>query len=135
MCHSLQLLIKGPKLNKSNIQSFQQLFNGSRIMEYKHNSINGPNQLHNLCSNFLSLQISTAAEPQTMLIENGFEIIHQYDMDGNKFNADKSLNFQETFSLVHAIDEDGFNFYKNFGLESSPIRNNQLVLLLKDAKK
>jgi GNAT superfamily N-acetyltransferase len=36
--------------------------------------------------------------------------------------------------LVHAIDEDAFNFYKKFGLEPSPIRNNQLILLLKDAR-
>jgi ribosomal protein S18 acetylase RimI-like enzyme len=37
--------------------------------------------------------------------------------------------------LVHAIDEEAFNFYKKFGFEPSPIRTNQLVLLLKDAKK
>ena len=43
-------------------------------------------------TNSFSLQIYTAEELQTMLIENGFEIIQQYDMDGNKFNADKSLN-------------------------------------------
>jgi GNAT superfamily N-acetyltransferase len=37
--------------------------------------------------------------------------------------------------LVHAIDEEAFNFYKKFGFEPSPIRTNQLVLLLNDAKK
>ena len=36
--------------------------------------------------------------------------------------------------VVHAIDEDAFNFYKRFGFEPSPIRNNQLVLLLNDAR-
>lgn len=37
--------------------------------------------------------------------------------------------------LVHAIDEKAEAFYKRFGFESSPIRENQLLLLLKDAKK
>lgn len=36
--------------------------------------------------------------------------------------------------LVHAIDEKAEVFYKRFGFESSPIRENQLLLLLKDAK-
>ena len=37
--------------------------------------------------------------------------------------------------LVHAIDERANAFYKRFGFEPSPIRENQLLLLLKDAKK
>ncbi len=37
--------------------------------------------------------------------------------------------------LVHAIDEQAEAFYKRFGFEPSPIRENQLLLLLKDAKK
>lgn len=37
--------------------------------------------------------------------------------------------------LVHAIDENAEDFYKRFGFEPSPIRENQLLLLLKDAKK
>ena len=37
--------------------------------------------------------------------------------------------------LVHAIDEKAENFYIRFGFEPSPIRENQLLLLLKDAKK
>jgi ubiquinone/menaquinone biosynthesis C-methylase UbiE len=43
-------------------------------------------------TNTFSLQIYTAAELQTILAKNGFEIIHQYDMEGNDFIADKSLN-------------------------------------------
>lgn len=42
--------------------------------------------------NTFSLQIYTASELQEMLNRNGFEIIAQYDMDGNKFVADKSVN-------------------------------------------
>lgn len=37
--------------------------------------------------------------------------------------------------LVHAIDEKAEAFYKRFGFECSPIREKQLLLLLKDAKK
>ncbi|EHL31144.1 GNAT family N-acetyltransferase [Legionella drancourtii] len=37
--------------------------------------------------------------------------------------------------LVHAIDEKAETFYKRFGFEPSPIRENQLLLLLKNAKK
>jgi GNAT superfamily N-acetyltransferase len=37
--------------------------------------------------------------------------------------------------LVHAIDEKAEAFYKRFGFEPSPIRENQLLLLLKDVKK
>ncbi|HAT3869032.1 class I SAM-dependent methyltransferase [Legionella pneumophila serogroup 2] len=46
-------------------------------------------EIHN---NSFSLQIYTAEELQTMLEYNGFEVIYQYDMDGNDFIADKSLN-------------------------------------------
>lgn len=43
-------------------------------------------------TNTFSLQIYTSEELQTVLAKNGFEIIHQYDMKGNDFVADKSLN-------------------------------------------
>lgn len=43
-------------------------------------------------TNSFSLQIYTAEELQEMLSRNGFEIIGQYDMSGNNFIADKSLN-------------------------------------------
>ncbi|MEI7803615.1 MAG: hypothetical protein WCI97_13255, partial [Bacteroidota bacterium] len=43
-------------------------------------------------TNSFDLQIYTAEELQTMLARNGFKIIHQYDMEGNDFIADKSLN-------------------------------------------
>lgn len=37
--------------------------------------------------------------------------------------------------LVHAIDGRAQSFYQRFGFEPSPVRENQLLLLLKDAKK
>lgn len=43
-------------------------------------------------TNTFSLQIYTAEELREMLIQTGFEIVHQYDMDGNDFVANKSLN-------------------------------------------
>jgi SAM-dependent methyltransferase len=46
-------------------------------------------EIHN---NTFSLQIYTNEELQEILTKNGFEMIHQYDMEGNDFIADKSLN-------------------------------------------
>ena len=43
-------------------------------------------------TNTFSLQIYTASELQAVLNRNGFEIIAQYDMDGDRFISDKSLN-------------------------------------------
>lgn len=37
--------------------------------------------------------------------------------------------------LTHPIDKEAAAFYLRFGFESSPIRENQLVLLLKDVKR
>ena len=37
--------------------------------------------------------------------------------------------------LTHPIDEEASRFYLRFGFESSPIREQQLLLLLKDARK
>lgn len=42
--------------------------------------------------NSFSLQIYTAKELQSMLERNGFEVVGQYDLDGNDFVAEKSLN-------------------------------------------
>jgi GNAT superfamily N-acetyltransferase len=37
--------------------------------------------------------------------------------------------------LTHPIDEDAARFYRRFGFESSPLREQQLLLLLKDARR
>lgn len=42
--------------------------------------------------NSFSLQIYTAQELQMMLEHNGFKVVAQYDMDGNDFEAEKSIN-------------------------------------------
>jgi hypothetical protein len=37
--------------------------------------------------------------------------------------------------LTHPIDEDAARFYARFGFTASPLRQQQLLLLLKDARK
>jgi len=37
--------------------------------------------------------------------------------------------------LTHPIDEDAARFYTRFGFIASPLRQQQLLLLLKDARK
>lgn len=37
--------------------------------------------------------------------------------------------------LTHPIDEDAARFYRRFGFEDSPLREQQLLLLLKDARR
>jgi GNAT superfamily N-acetyltransferase len=37
--------------------------------------------------------------------------------------------------LTHPVDKDAARFYQRFGFEESPIREQQLLLLLKDARK
>lgn len=43
-------------------------------------------------TNSFSLQLYTVEELRTILDQNGFEIVAQYDMDGNNFIAEKSLS-------------------------------------------
>lgn len=43
-------------------------------------------------TNSFSLQIYTAGELNEMLSHNGFDVVHQYDMGGNDFVHEKSLN-------------------------------------------
>lgn len=43
-------------------------------------------------TNSFSLQLYTAEELRTILDRNGFEIVAQYDLDGNNFIAEKSLS-------------------------------------------
>lgn len=51
-------------------------------------------------TNSFSLQIYTAAELRKMLEHNGFKIIGQYDMDGNDFVAEKSLNILTVAKII-----------------------------------
>jgi SAM-dependent methyltransferase len=89
---------------KMDIESF---VNGVKIRNIQHSEIDRKNgfltshdhytifkdgsepEIH---TNSFSLQIYTTKELQAMLVRNGFETIHQYDLKGNDFIADKSLN-------------------------------------------
>ena len=57
--------------------------------EYTISKEKGEPEIH---TNSFSLQIYTAKELKLMLERNGFEVVGQYDMDGNDFVAEKSLN-------------------------------------------
>lgn len=84
----------------------ENIVNGAKIRDVQHSEIDRENGLltshdhytilKNGCepeiySNSFSLQIYTARQLQAMLERNGFEIVHQYDIEGNNFIADKSL--------------------------------------------
>lgn len=51
--------------------------------------------------NEFTLQIYTAKELQNMLIENGFEIIGQYGMDGSEFLEEKTINILTVAKKTH----------------------------------
>jgi ubiquinone/menaquinone biosynthesis C-methylase UbiE len=85
----------------------ENIVNGVKIRNVQHSEIDKKNGLltsHDqytifkgnsepeIHTNSFSLQIYTAKELQTTLAKNGFEILHQYDMEGNDFLADQSLN-------------------------------------------
>ncbi len=61
-------------------------------------NVNDP-EIH---TNSFSLQIYTAGELQVMLARNGFEVLHQYDMEGNDFMVDKSLNILTVAKKIRA---------------------------------
>ncbi|HDO7949049.1 TPA: class I SAM-dependent methyltransferase [Legionella pneumophila] len=85
----------------------KSIVNGDRIRNIQHSEIDKEKGLltshdryiiskkhgeQETYTNSFSLQIYTAEELHTMLKHHGFEVINQYDMDGNDFIADKSLN-------------------------------------------
>lgn len=85
----------------------QNVVNGANIRNIQHSEIDRQNGFlisHDhytlskddgdteIYKNSFSLQIYTAKELQGMLERNGFEVFAQYDMDGNDFVAEKSLN-------------------------------------------
>lgn len=85
----------------------ESVVNGAKVRNKQHSEIDRENGLltsHDhytilkdghkpeVHTNTFSLQIYTAKQLRVMLERNGFEVIHHYDMDGNDFVADKSLN-------------------------------------------
>lgn len=85
----------------------ESVVNGAKVRNRQHSEIDRENGLltsHDhytilkdglepeVHTNTFSLQIYTAEQLRIMLERNGFEVIHHYDLDGNDFIADKSLN-------------------------------------------
>jgi SAM-dependent methyltransferase len=85
----------------------ESIVNGVKIRNVQHSEVDRKNGLptsHDhytivkgenepeVHTNSFSLQIYTSKELQAMLVRNGFEMFHQYDMDGNDFIPDRSLN-------------------------------------------
>lgn len=62
------------------------------LISHDHYTICKENSEPEIYKNTFSLQIYTADELKNMLENNGFDIIKQYDMHGNDFVAEKSLN-------------------------------------------
>lgn len=86
----IESIVNGIKIR--NIQNSEIDREKGFLISHDHYTIfkeGGEPEVH---TNTFSLQIYTSEELQTILAKNGFEIIHQYDMEGNDFIADKSLN-------------------------------------------
>ncbi len=91
----------------SFVMDIESVVNGVKIRNVQHSEIDRANgflishdhytiaknagepEIH---TNSFSLQIYTAEELQAMLARNGFEVLRQYDMEGNDLIKDKSLN-------------------------------------------
>lgn len=79
--------VKIRNIQKSEINEDKGLF-----ISHDHYTIHKKDSEPEIVTNSFSLQIYTAEELKAMLNRNGFEVVHLYDMDGNDFVANKSLN-------------------------------------------
>lgn len=79
-------------VNIRNIQHSEIDRENGFLISHDHYTISKEESEPEIYTNTFSLQIYTSAELQLMLERNGFKVIDQYDMDGNNFVADKSLN-------------------------------------------
>lgn len=84
------------------------IVSGTKIVHNQHSEIDKENrlltshdrytifkeegELPEILTNSFSIRIYSAEELNDMLIQNGFETVRQYDINGNDFTADKSLN-------------------------------------------
>jgi ubiquinone/menaquinone biosynthesis C-methylase UbiE len=78
--------------NIRNIQHSEIDRENGLLISHDHYTISKDKAEPETYTNSFSLQIYTSAELQSMLERNGFKVIAQYDMDGNIFVPDKSLN-------------------------------------------
>jgi len=86
----IESIVNGIKIR--NIQNSEIDRENGLLISHDHYTIFNDVGEPEMYTNTFSLQIYTNEELQTILAKNGFEIIHQYDMEGNEFIANKSLN-------------------------------------------
>ncbi len=87
-------------VNIRNIQHSQIDREHGLLTSHDHYTISKKNTAPEIHTNSFSLQIYTAKELQTMLELNGFKVIGQYDMNGNNFVAEKSLNILTVARMI-----------------------------------
>lgn len=74
-------------------QQYSEVDRENRLLtSHDHYTITKRGREPEIYTNSFSLQIYTADELKQMLEQNGFEVVHQYDLYGNEFISDKSLN-------------------------------------------
>jgi ubiquinone/menaquinone biosynthesis C-methylase UbiE len=86
----IETIVNGVKIR--NVQHSEIDQKNGLLTSYDHYTILKEGCEPEIKTNRFSLQVYTATQLQTVLERNGFVIIHQYDMEGNDFITDKSLN-------------------------------------------
>ena len=86
----IESVVDGVKIR--NVQHSELDRKNGFLISHDHYTIFKERSEPEIHTNSFSLQIYTAVELQAMLARNGFETVHQYDIEGNDFIAEKSLN-------------------------------------------
>ncbi|MDA0782450.1 MAG: class I SAM-dependent methyltransferase [Proteobacteria bacterium] len=87
---NIQTTQNGTKIRN---QQYSEVDRANRLLtSHDHYTITKEEREPEIYTNSFSLQIYTAKELKEMLAQNGFATLHQYDLEGNDFIADKSLN-------------------------------------------
>lgn len=95
----IQKEINGVKIH--NIQHSEIDRENGLLISHDHYTISKNNSKPETKTNTFALQIYTARQLNEILKHNGFEILHLYDMDGNDFNPEKSLNILTVARKTH----------------------------------
>lgn len=92
-------VINGVKIH--NIQYSELDQDKGLLTSHDHYTISKDDTAPEIKTNTFSLKIYTAKQLQEILNRNNFEILQQYDIDGNDFNAEKSLNILTVAKKSH----------------------------------
>jgi ubiquinone/menaquinone biosynthesis C-methylase UbiE len=86
----IETVVNGVKIRN---QQYSEIDRQNRLLtSHDHYTLYKEAKKPEIYTNSFSLKIYTAEELKEMLAENGFEVLYQYDMDGNDFVAAESLN-------------------------------------------